>query len=349
MRDRYYDLIYEAMDLPYGNSKVALLEEAVRIADAHLSSSEAYNARMDLTNAAVMSGRIEKAILSFAWCLSYYDKQENREDTHSILWHYKWICENLHDFPEIKKEKIEESLEDYRKRLLENGYGLRSYYKLQRSNALHADDIEKAAHYFELWDQAAHDGMTDCSACELDSKAYTLLRNQAFDQAYEVAKPIFAGQISCQGVPQATYASFLLPLLEQKRADEAANYYQKCREMIDYTFLYEVTCLLEYLIVVDLVKAVSWFEEFLKDAIASFVPSRRFSFYRASVLLFEQLNEQQLTSIQFPNGITPEQIRVEMYEIAERFDERNQNDHFSTGIEKKRRKLQELKGWYEKL
>lgn len=345
MEEKYEQLISESYSLPRGDTKVAVLEKAVRIADTHLTTEHSFQARMELTDAAIIAGRAEKAILSFAWCLNEYDKHPNQYNSFNMMWQYKWIIAGITDFPEITTKKIKETLEDLRKRFLSLGYNHRVYYKQKMCYYEHIGDFPKMVEYYHKWDQEGRDMISDCNACEVHQKADILLTLERFEEAYQAAQPIFDGTISCRNVPHCTYGIFLLPLLEQNKNEEAAEFHRRGMNLIDGQSGFLDTAIehLEYLIVVDLDQAISFFEKYLPQALDSLVPNTKYHFYRAAVILFDYLDETNKKTLQMPDHVTPEGIEKELYEIAKKFDLRNQNDKYVNQIHHLKNRIARLK------
>src|SRR5262245_26585811 len=113
-------LLYEqAQELPYGPAKIALLEEAVRLADAVEEVDAGFGLRMELTQAATFGGRHDVSIVAYAWCLAQADRNPDRYLDHQLLWQYKWVVDHAYEFPDISLGKIYELLEDLRRRFRE--------------------------------------------------------------------------------------------------------------------------------------------------------------------------------------------------------------------------------------
>lgn len=55
MKNRYDSLKSETWRMPNGKQKLALMEEAIRIADKYLTEEDAYDARMDLGSGSLLS------------------------------------------------------------------------------------------------------------------------------------------------------------------------------------------------------------------------------------------------------------------------------------------------------
>src|SRR5215475_2021284 len=90
---------------------VELAEAAVREADASENIEGGYNARNQLIRHAVFSGFYEKALVAFSWCLAKADERPEQFGGYQLLWHYKWIIEELIHFPKISREQMDASIE----------------------------------------------------------------------------------------------------------------------------------------------------------------------------------------------------------------------------------------------
>src|SRR5262249_61142281 len=125
------DLLYEAAVLPHGASKVALLEEAVRLADSHGDIGLGFDVRKDLVNACNFSGFPEKTLVAFSWRLAQVDRSPEEFDENDLLWEYKWIATLLPQYPQITRTQILEMLDDLKRRYLHAGSSLRPVYSLE--------------------------------------------------------------------------------------------------------------------------------------------------------------------------------------------------------------------------
>ncbi|EMO76953.1 hypothetical protein LEP1GSC127_3969 [Leptospira kirschneri str. 200801925] len=91
------------------------------MADLRKNKELGFEVRLALIEAGIFSGAIDKALISFSWCLSQVDQNPEKFSEEDLLWKYKWIIENLPAFPQIKKEQILEMLEDLEKRYEKTG------------------------------------------------------------------------------------------------------------------------------------------------------------------------------------------------------------------------------------
>lgn len=349
MENRFEELMEQAESLPNGETKIAILEEAIRMADLHQDIEQGFYARMELTDVAVDVGRGEKAIVSFAWCLAQYDKNPGQYNDYSMMWHYKWIAGRIDQFPQVSLESIDQTLEDLKKRYTELGYSLRVYFQKKYRIAKRKGDTLSMLDYFEKWLDAPRDEMSDCLACEVDNQVGTLLDLGRFQEAYQKARPVLDQQLSCRSVPHGTFSMFLLPLLKEGRLEEAAEFHKQGYSMIrkEKGFLSSLSDHLKYLIIVDIPQAISLLERHLPEALASFEPNRKFDFFLAASILFDYVDERTKHVLQVPDYVTYEWLNQQVNEIAKKFDTRNQNHTYRDRIEKAKQEIQERKEQYE--
>jgi hypothetical protein len=64
-REQIKSLISQAESLPFGDTKVSLLEQAVKIADVHQDEEMGYETRDELITAATFSGKAHLTLVHF--------------------------------------------------------------------------------------------------------------------------------------------------------------------------------------------------------------------------------------------------------------------------------------------
>lgn len=345
MRDKFEDLLEQSYDAPDGKVKIGILEEAIRIADVHLGSDEQFDVRLELVDTAIFSGHGEKAIVAFAWCLAYYDKHPEMANEYQMMWNYKWVADRLLLFPDIELAKVEETLEDLKKRFIQTGHGPHYYYYLKHALAMNLKKTDEAEHYYEKWMAEPSDSLSDCYACTLANKTKGLLYLGKLEEALAVAQPILAGRASCHSVPHRTYADLLLPLLKENRKKEADKYYQKCYELIynQTGFLETAIQLLMYLSITDTPKAVAFLEKHFQDAYETDESIVKYDFYIIATAIWDMLDEQTTKTIQLPHGVHIDEIKQEMFRLAALFDKQNQTKVYTNKIDKIQSEIHELK------
>ncbi|MFC7441130.1 tetratricopeptide repeat protein [Laceyella putida] len=346
MKEQFDALMEQAEALPYGEAKIALLEEAVRLADTYHHTERGFFARMELTEATVHVGRVDKAFTTFGWCLAQYDKEPEAYNSHAIMWQYKWIVDKLDKFPTISLAQIEAMLEDLKRRYAELGYTERFYHQTKYVMASRKGDWEEAEREYERWMKVPRDSISDCVACELDLQLEYLLARNHFAEAYERVRPILNGQLSCQSVPHTTYANFLLPLLHEGRLEEAAHFHERGYRLIHDQpgYLSTQAKHLKYLTVVDQARAISCLEKTLPEALATHEPHSQFEYLLAAAVFFAFLDEQEKQVIHIPEHVTEAWLKERLEALAQQFDERNGTSRYRDRIREEMREVTMLTG-----
>src|SRR5262249_18653540 len=135
--NQVWELRWKADDLPHGPAQVALLEEAVQLADSLKDVDLAYRVRSELMTAATFSGRPDIMLVAFSWCLAQYDRNPQQFDQHDLLWKYKWVIGNGYKFPEIDRPRLEALLADVERRYREAGSTMHAVSQARRDFLVH--------------------------------------------------------------------------------------------------------------------------------------------------------------------------------------------------------------------
>ncbi|HEX8709198.1 MAG TPA: hypothetical protein VF723_13205 [Pyrinomonadaceae bacterium] len=345
--DQVYELIRRALGLEEGDEQIAVLEEAVRLADLAGDIKLRYFAREQFIRAAVFGGATDKALVAFSWCLSQFDADPEKFSQWAILWKYKWIVGLACNLPQISKAKIYEMLDDLAERSRRAGYGLRAVYNQRYSIEKFWDNREEAVKYFRKMEEMPEDALSNCSACELDDYVGFAIYEGDDERAVELAGPILDGHERCASVPHRTYANLLLPLVRLDRLPEAMLYHQRGYALIanNKAFLDRISNHLIFLVLTEnFRRAIALFEKHYPWSEQNSDLLYRFRFYRAAWLLFQLLSERGENALElrlprtFP--LYAEEGRYDAARLAEwfrqgasvlaaRFDARNENDFFA--------------------
>lgn len=341
-------LLDSAEGLEPGPTKVAILEEAVRLADAHQDAELGYAARQGLIDAATFGGAPEVAMVAYAWCLARYDADPDKFDDHllMLLWKYKWVIDVTPDYPTIDREQIERMLADMERRYAAVGVGDHPVQQMAREiyRLMGHLDAAKAAH--QRVRKARRELLSNCPACEEHAKVKFYLDTGRVAHALKTAEPLVSGGKGCAEVPHTTYSYLLLPVLFRGDPDTAADYHRRGLRLLGTNpkFISEVARHIIFLIVTDnLTAATRLFEKRLADGLANTCPARRFDFDRAAVFLLDRLADQRRpprlrppAGVTLPGGLDgtdPVALRDEFArnarQTAEAFDRRNGNDRFA--------------------
>jgi hypothetical protein len=360
LQTRVYVKIARGLELEDGEEKIALMEEAVSLADTGSSVEDQYFAREELLRAAYWGGSPEKALVAFAWCLAQFDMQPDKFSETNLLWTYKWMVNTIFHFPQIPKEQVYEMLDDMTRRYRRAGYGLRVIYKYKYRIESFCGNREEAIRNYHIAQEHASDGLSDCQACELDDRVQFHHYCGEDELAIVYAQPLLEGRYKCRTVPHRTMARLLVPLLRMGRLDEAWQYHLQGYRAVarNKSFLNYVSDHLIYLSVAgELERAQELFETHYPWLEGNTDAYNRYLFFRAAWLFVEIMSERRTSRLRlnmprtFPlhaaNGEYESSrlagwFKQEARRIALRFNERNGNEHFTQELEETI-KLKELK------
>jgi len=356
--EKINSILRELYTMQYGDAKIALAEEAVRLADLNGDLNLQVTARNELISAAIHGGESEKAIVAYSWCLKKYDENPESFSNYLLFWQYKWILNNIHHFPSVSREQIDSIFADAVRRYQQNGISLRPIYGERCALELCSGNPEKAAQYYHKWLTENRDFYADCLACETNRQVEYLAVCGRDEEALKVAEPILSGDRVCSEVPHLTLGSVLLPLLRLNQVETASECFTKGYKLIsgNKDFLETVAQQIEFLALVGKTKrAARLFEKHFNWALDTRDLYNKFQFYKAVCLLLDAVKAEKIKLL-LPNGCKEfredgvyevkklrQSFLREAEELARQFDKRNGNNFFS----EKLRANDELKKKFE--
>lgn len=282
VREQIQALVDQAKAMSHGPSRVALVEEAVRLADVHQDGVYGFWARGELVGAATWGGRPEVAMAAFAWRLNYMDKNLDSLSDSSIfyaLWHYKWIVDDLSDYPSMSRAQIMASLDDMRRRYKAAGYSQRAVYQKQLWIAVDMGDDVEAERCYHAWLAEPRDNMSDCAACEQNTRVSFMRHLKRYDEMLDVARPLLEQEMACEAVPAVTFSKVLAPLVDLHRKADARRYHNTGWRMIRKNMSYHIdtwTYHVAYLAYVGSHdEAASQLDRYMGQALTGFSPLNR--------------------------------------------------------------------------
>ncbi len=227
--DDLWNLLREASGMPYGAAQIALIEQVLARADSIGSDDLAFTARMLATTAYTHGGEPAKSFVTFSWCLAEYDRDPVRyqRHTHNLLWHFKYMISALRRFPEIPLSRTYAALDDMERRYRSGGHSMHAVYAYRQSIAAHVGDVDEAEKWFQKWNTAARDGLSDCAGCDPTSKAHWLASQHRDEEAIAVAEPVLGGKLTCVEQPQSILTTLLLPYARTGRDDSARDAHRR--------------------------------------------------------------------------------------------------------------------------
>lgn len=222
----------QAADLPYGPTKVALLEEAVRRADTLNDLHYAYELRRELMTAATFSGRPDVLLVAFAWVRSYVDQHPEKVDHFGFLWEYKWVVGKGPDFPEISRAQIDEMFGDFERRVLASRYSMFTVLAKRRDADLDLNDPQAAKIAQARLKQHSPDALSDCAVCRVghDCRYWDYLGD--WPKAVEIGEQAIHRKLRCEVQPLGILCRLLVPLVRLGRIEQAWEYQRKGQRLL---------------------------------------------------------------------------------------------------------------------
>ncbi|GAA1852464.1 hypothetical protein [Actinomadura bangladeshensis] len=225
--DDVYALMARSQELPYGEARTVLVEDALRRAEAAGDEVLAFHVRVRLTDAYRYGGEPAKAFATFSRTLADHDRDPGRfDETHGLLWQMKAIVSSLTLFPEIPLDRTYAVLDDMERRYRAGGHSLQAVYHYRNVVARHVGD-GTADDWYVKWRSAERDELSDCEGCDPTGMARHLVEAGRHEEAFEVAAPVLSAQLNCNEQPQSIQTALLPVYLRTGRADQAADAHRR--------------------------------------------------------------------------------------------------------------------------
>ncbi|WP_316836310.1 hypothetical protein [Pedobacter nutrimenti] len=327
-----------------------LLIEAIQIADANEDIEWGYELREDLMDTQWRLVGREEFVRAFSWMLNTYDADPENYAVEDLLWKYKWIIDELFSNPVVPLEQLDNVLSDYKRRLEEKGYGLRSYYSKLLHEALGQKESVGSKKYLDLVNSLPIDELSDCRACEMDTEVAFLVNEGDFTAAYQKAQPLLQKQYTCAHVPVITLCQLCYLAVKNNENEKAEELFVRAEEELqereeDSTLIVSIGLLIVFLFHNHKEKGWEYIVKYLPWAMECRT-SREFFFsqYMAEALKLEDQEKQVTLELphEHPLYTSAHTYKVkDLYDFyckqaqrnAAQFDERNGNSNFSTQLE----------------
>lgn len=146
----------------------------------------------------------------------YFDEIDQR----TMFWEFKWVAEDLCQFPQITRAQGDAFLQDMRRRFQLAGHGMAAVERAEYMWAESLWDEEAADEHFEAL-QAFGDDPFICEPCQVTAKIDRLIRKQRFAEAAKIAANEGQG---CNREPSSSHLSLALACLESGDAEGVAEH-----------------------------------------------------------------------------------------------------------------------------
>ncbi|GAB7047000.1 tetratricopeptide repeat protein [Catenuloplanes indicus] len=230
-----WGLLAQAGDMPYGAARIALTEQVIRHADTAGDPELRFVSRIHATQSYVYGGEPAKAFVTFSWCLAEFDAEPapyHANWTHTLLWYFKTMVSQMTGFPEVPLDRAAAVLDDMERRYRESGHSLQAVYKYRYVLARHVGDAEATAEWYERWQTAPRDELSDCEGCDPTGKARYLAEQKRDEEVVALAEPVLAGRLTCTEQPQNILAALMVPYVRTGRLDAAVDAHRRAYGLV---------------------------------------------------------------------------------------------------------------------
>jgi len=329
MKNRFDELRRGSWNMPDGRQKLAVLEEMIQIADRYMTEEDGFDTRITYMFAAQEAGCSEKMLVAFSWCLSKFEKSPGAYPHHTIMWHYKWILNNIWQFPEFSLEQIERIFEDFKEKCLNYGYSLRPYYQQQVNFMLSQGLLTEAAQFYKMWRSTPRDSLADCKACEQNFFGVYQFKSNHLKRGMQTVKPILDGKMQCGSIPQNTYSQVIVPLLKLKEYEIALATAKKAIQSLKGPqYIVEYGIFLEFFTVTNLNKAEKIYNQTIRFSLESKVGWERFQYFLSVRQFLRVWNQKKRRKkLAESDRVSLEWLDLEIASLADAFNQRNGNTY----------------------
>jgi len=345
MKYRFDALLARACRCEDELQALALYEEAIVIADRYLTESDAYRARMDYSEKAVETGFYDKLLVSFAWCWTKFVERPERYSSFYMMWHFKWVVEDLHRFAVYSIEQLERMFALFKTYCEKYNYSLRPYYEAYMHFRLSSGNLAEADEYYRQWRKAKRDGLSNCQACEQHATGEYYIAKGHYKRALQLLKPVLEGKLTCRSVPKSTYIIVMEAYLALGQMEEASKYAGKAyRSLKGVNDLGKYGKLIAFYAVTNRRRALKMYRETCRYARLNVNDWAKLHYLVGVQFLLEQLGEgAKRRRTASPAELDYAWVRSEVERLVKAFDERNQNEYVSRRIEGLRKSFEKLK------
>lgn len=225
--DDVMKILAQASGMSDGPTKIEVIQEAVRLADAANNVDAGFHTRLALQEAALTCGSADILLVAYTWCLSQAEKQPNRFGFHQVLWRYRWAIIYLPTFPEIPRRKIEDALADMTRRYEVANASLRPVHMLRWKVAMKLGDAAMAAEARNAFLHTRRDWLSDDEQTETVTQIDDHLFHERWGEAAIAAKPFLEGTITREGYLDTVLSWMPVPLLRLGRIEQAMAVHER--------------------------------------------------------------------------------------------------------------------------
>ena len=287
---------------PNGPVKSALAKKAYMLADKEHNLGKSVWFRYKYIEQEDFYGDPLQLILVYPELLKLHDeyvKTVSDSYTFYVYWSYKWLLQNAKGFYQISQKQFDAFAEDYKRRLTESGYSLRTLYLISAGFYSFIDQ-ERAETYYKNFLRCGRDRLSDCAACERSNEMHYLIDTGRFDEAVRLGQEIFDNKLTCIEQPYEASGVLLEEYVNMMLSGDD-SVMEKCARHIDNiakglkkgVVLSRVShIILYYALTGETTKALSYFKKYSLAVHKQHSPGVQFELDIACAKLFKTINKK---------------------------------------------------------
>lgn len=216
-------------EMPYGLARTQAAERQVRLVEAEGPDAARAFALSVLVDSMYWAGEVEKSYLPFTLLVRWWDEHPelfDEIDRHSLFWYFKWMVNDLADYPTVPVAQIEATLDDMERRYALAGHGRDAvaYSRFCWAAARGAEDVERL---FQEWVATPRDEFSQCEVCDPGDRASHLRATGRLEETVRLIEQTLAEGATCATEPADMLSHLALAYLDLGRPQDAARAHRR--------------------------------------------------------------------------------------------------------------------------
>lgn len=223
------ELIEQADEMPIGDSKIALLDQAIKLATSHQIRTLEFEAKVLYSEAAIEARREKYFLVHFPWILSYAKEKPEEVDMEHIIWLYSMAIYTLIEHPNIPLSKIEEVISSFEELGKETGIPHIEVLADRIAHQVHLGKINEAGKTFqEILAILTQGRRKKNQSWARYISGYYLEKTGNLEQAFELLNPFLTHEIKNEEFNLLAKTLMLIPLLQLGEYEKAKEHFHFC-------------------------------------------------------------------------------------------------------------------------
>ncbi|MEC4112775.1 hypothetical protein VSO92_01430 [Myroides pelagicus] len=202
--------LLKSQGLSNPQDRIKLINSAVALADKHNDVLWGFETRMFLINAENYTPSSRYSFPAFAWILDQHERNIGLFEEKEFLLEYKWLLGTAYGLTSISLDQIHRIANDFKEKLLANGYSLRGLYHLEALGLQQFRDFEKAKEVIALIKASPLDELSDNPPFEQTLEVFNYLGTGDIDAALIAAQELFLDRYEGLNTAFETYTIFAM-------------------------------------------------------------------------------------------------------------------------------------------